>query len=142
MKKIFVAATFTNKVDYESGQVLDSYKSWLVDTLSLIERAGYETYCSLKIDDFSVNDENPVDAVNRNFDEIKQADGFLALIDEKVSAGVQTEIGAALAWGKPILMAHEPRINLQWINKAILESGKAGKCTLPLTQEKLHKFFE
>jgi len=38
--------------------------------------------------------------------EIKTADGMLAFVTDKVSAGVQTEIGMAIAQRKPVVIAH------------------------------------
>ncbi len=137
--KIFVAASFSNRINYGTKHVFDTYKEWLEDILTTIEKSGYEVYSGLRQAGYKIETEDLAVAINWDYDRLKEADVLLAILDQKVSAGVQMEIGAALAWGKPVVFAFKKGTDLAWVNTALLESGKIKKIVLPITTEKLKK---
>ena len=108
------------------------YKNWLEDLLAQLERAGHTVVCALREDKYRINDADPAGAFRLDTEAIKQCDALLALLTDSASAGVQTEIGYALALGKKVLLAHKPTDKLAYINDAIVRAGLAQELLLPL----------
>lgn len=132
---IFVAASYSAYVDYETGEVSPEYKEWLEDNLTTVEGFGHEIFCALRADDYRINDADPAEAFRLDIEHIEAADALIAFVDTKVSAGVQTEIGYALALGKKVVLAHPPDIELSWFNQAIVKAEQATEVTLPLDSD-------
>lgn len=63
--------------------------------------------------------------------EIDAADGLLAFVTDRVSAGVQTEIGMAIAKGKQVVIAHIGEHAIGYFNQAIILAGQANELVLP-----------
>jgi nucleoside 2-deoxyribosyltransferase len=133
--KIFIAASYSSRVDYVSGRVFPDYKIWLEDLLVSLERSGHTVFCALRADNYTINTANPVAAFRLDAKEIEQCDILLAFIDNNVSAGVQLEIGYALALKKNIVLAHLPKHSLPYINSAIVHASLATEVLLPFTDE-------
>jgi hypothetical protein len=60
---------------------------------------------------------------------------MLAFVTEKVSAGIQAEIGMAVAQHKPVVMVHPPEHPLAYFNQAIVLAGQAAEAVLPLESD-------
>lgn len=90
-------------------------------------------FCALRADEYKINDANPAEA------EIENADAMLASVTDKVSAGVQTEIGMAIAQKKPVVIAHLAGHGLTYFNQVIVLAGQANEMTLPIETD---PFFE
>lgn len=133
--KIFVAASYSAHVNYETGEVSPEYKEWLEDNLTTIEGFGHEVFCALRADNYRINNADPAEAFQLDVNQIKTAVALIAFVDAKVSAGVQTEVGYALALGKKIILAHPPSTELSWFNQAIVKAGQATEVTLPLDSD-------
>lgn len=135
--KIFVAASYSSQVNYETGQVFPEYKEWLEDILGTIEAGGHTVFCALRADGYQINDSDPAAAFSLDMEHIEESDALLALLTDKPSVGVQTEIGAAVALKKKVLLAHLPEHELAYFNAAILKAGMAQEIMLPITKEAL-----
>ena len=138
--KIFVAASYSSQVNYETGHVFAPYKQWLEGLLGQLEAVGFEVICSLRSDNYRINDGDPAGAFRLDTESIANSDALLALLDDHVSAGVQTEIGYALALHKRVILAHAPEDTLAYINNAVVKAGQASEVLLPLTKEGLAIF--
>lgn len=64
---------------------------------------------------------------------IEESDTLLALLGD-ISAGVQTEVGIALALGRTVFLAHAPDQPLAYFNAAIVQSAAGQEILL---QEKV-----
>lgn len=137
--KIFVAASYSSHVDYATGEVFPEYKAWLEENLSQLESFGHNVFCALRADQYRINDENPAQAFKLDMDNIDQADGLLALVNDKVSAGVQTELGVALAQRKPVVIARLSGDSLTYFNQAIVLAGQAKEVTIPFSSDPFAK---
>ena len=135
--KIFIAASYSTEVDYASGQVFDDYREWLENILETIEHSGHNAFCALREDNYQINKGDPAAAYHLDVDNIKDSDAVLALLDNNVSAGVQTEIGIALALGKRVVLAHKPEDALSYFNAAMIYAGVVQELDLPLDAKKL-----
>jgi nucleoside 2-deoxyribosyltransferase len=135
--KLFVAASYSTKVNLDTGKVFPEYKEWLEEQLNLLESFGYNVFCALRDDKYSINNDDPAKAVKSDMEQLKQADVLIALLDSKPSTGVQTEIGYALALGLKIILAHDEQTELTWFNQALIKGKLVEEIVLPFTKEKL-----
>ena len=133
--KIFVAASYSSQVNYETGEVFPEYKEWLEDNLEQLEKFGHAVFCALRADEYKINDANPAEAFSLDEAEIEKADAMLAFVTDKVSAGVQTEIGMAIAQKKPVVIAHLAEHGLTYFNQAIVLAGQADEAILPIESD-------
>jgi hypothetical protein len=60
---------------------------------------------------------------------------MLAFVTDKVSAGVQTEIGMAIAKGKQVVIAHLEEHPLTYFNAAMVKAGQARELILPIKSD-------
>jgi nucleoside 2-deoxyribosyltransferase len=134
---IFVAASYSSQVDYETGNVFPEYKEWLEDTLGLIEALGHTVFCALREDQYKINDADPAAAFSLDMEHIEQSDALIALLSDKLSAGVQTEIGVAVALKKQVFLAHLPEHELAYFNAAMLKAEVVQEIELPINKDSL-----
>ncbi|MCL2037584.1 nucleoside 2-deoxyribosyltransferase [Candidatus Saccharibacteria bacterium] len=134
--KIFVATSFSSQIDYSTGQVSSQFMDFLKSQLDVLDQFG-ETFSAVRDDNHLLNQTTPEEAFRLDMDKIKEFDVLVAFLGEKVSAGVQTEIGIALAFDKKVLLATTDDVELGYFNKAILRAGAATKVALPLDTDEL-----
>ncbi len=140
--RIFVSASYSSKVNYDTGEIYPEYKAWLEDILQLIEASGHVVFCALRADQYKINDVDPADAFNLDMKHIRDSDAILALVSDEISAGVQTEIGVGVALNKIVIIAHAPKDKLTYFNAAMVKACVALEAELPLSQKKLKILFE
>lgn len=119
-------------MNYDTGEVFPEYRQWLEDFLSQVGSYGHTVFSALQADDYKINDLSPAEAFRLDEAEIDKADALLAVVTDKVSAGVQSEIGMAIAKSKLVTIAHLPEHKLEYINQAIIKAGRASELILPL----------
>lgn len=135
--KVFVAASYSSQVNYETGEVFPEYKEWLEKTLGIIEALGHMVFCALREDQYKINDSDPAAAFSLHMEHIQESDILLALLGDKPSVGVQTEIGVGVALKKRVFLAHLPEHELAYFNSAMVKSGVTQEFELPFTEESL-----
>jgi nucleoside 2-deoxyribosyltransferase len=133
--RIFVAASYSSQVNYETGEVFPEYKEWLEENLTRLEKFGHAVFCALRADEYKINDTNPAEAFSLDEAEIEKADALIAFVTDKVSAGVQTEIGMAIAQKKLVIIAHLAEHALTYFNQAIVLAGQANETILPIESD-------
>jgi nucleoside 2-deoxyribosyltransferase len=131
--RIFVAASYSSHVDYDTGEVYDDYRDWLEAELSSLEMAGHIVFCALRDDGYKLNDADPSVAFRLDTEHISSSDALLAYVGAVPSVGVQTEIGYALALGKKVFIAHADDVELAYFNKAIVLANHAIELTHPIS---------
>lgn len=134
--KVFVASSYSTKVNYETGEVFPEFKTWLEDTLSAIESTGATAFSALRADGYKINDTDPADAFFLDKNNLDDSDVILALLDDEVSPGVQVEIGYGIAKNKVVILAHQPDHKMRYFNAAMLRAGVVRELVLPFTTEK------
>lgn len=118
--KIFLATPFSTKVDSDTGEVLPDFRKFVEGILKLVRQNGAAVYCGVEDEDWKIQDGDPIKAWRKDWEELKSADLFVAILEEGVSPGVQIEIGAAISWGKKIVLVTETEDQkLQWTNSTI-----------------------
>lgn len=135
LMKIFVAASYSSQVNYETGEVFPEYKEWLEGNLERLEKFGHSVFCALRADQYKINDADPAEAFSLDEYEISRANAMLALVTDRVSAGVQTEIGIAIAKRKQVVIAHLEEHPLEYFNRAIIKAGQANELILPFESD-------
>ena len=134
---VFVSASYSSKVNYDTGEVFPEYKEWLEDILHMIERQGHIVFCALRADQYKINNADPVAAFSLDMKHIKESDAILALLSDKVSAGVQTEIGVGVALNKQVIIAHRSDEALAYFNAAMVKAKVVRELELPLAEKVL-----
>lgn len=86
----------------------------------------------MRADNYQIADDDPAEAFFLDINEIQKSDIVIALLSDKVSAGVQVEIGYAIALKKEVILAHDKKDSLAWFNQAIIESQQARELLLPI----------
>lgn len=133
--KIFVAASYSSQVNYETGEVFPEYKEWLEGNLTQLEKFGHAVFCALRADQYRINDNNPAEAFSLDESEIEKLDAMVAFVSDMVSAGVQTEIGMAITQKKLFVLAHLAEHSLAYFNQAIVLAGQASEAMLPMVAD-------
>jgi len=133
--RVFVAASYSSQVNYDTGEVFPEYKDWLESNLELLEKLGHTVFCALRADGYKINTDDPAKAFTLDEAEIEAADALLAFVTDDVSAGVQTEIGMAIAQNKQVVIAHLPEHTLAYFNSAIVKADQASELILPMRSD-------
>lgn len=140
-KEVFVASSYSSKVNYSTGLVFPDYKDWLENVLNGLEDQGYSVFNALRVDKYRI-ETDPVAAYKLDRERIEKCDALLAILEEEGSEGVQTEVGLALGLGKTVLLAHTEKLKLGWFNQALVSSGVAHDISMPLDYEQLSRVIE
>ncbi|HTH72578.1 MAG TPA: nucleoside 2-deoxyribosyltransferase [Candidatus Pristimantibacillus sp.] len=138
--KIFVCASYSSKVNYNTGEVFPEYKAWLEGILAALEQHGHNIFCALRADQYKINEADPADAFSLDMRHIAESDCLLALVSDQASWGVQTEIGVGVATHKKVVLAYAPEHKLSYFNAAMVKAGVVDAIELPLTEENLQIF--
>lgn len=134
---IFVLTAYSSKVNYDTGEVFPEYKAWPEGILETIEQLGHTIFCALRDDQYKINDADPAGAFSLDMKHLSESDVILALLDDKTSTGVQTEIGVGVALQKKVLLAHSPDNKLAYFNAAMVKAGVVHELALPLAEKEL-----
>jgi hypothetical protein len=116
--KIFLSVSFSHQVDAQ-GAINPAYRSDLEILIQKLEEENHEVFCAPRAEGWRVTDHDPVHALRADFKEIDGADVYVAVLTDRVSAGVQLETGYALARDKRIVLASPSGTPLEWTNNAL-----------------------
>jgi len=115
---IFLSVSFSSEVD-KSGRVHAAYRSDLETLIEKLEEAGHEVFCAPRLEGWKIADHDPMHALKKDLTEIDKTDVYVAVLNERVSTGVQLETGYALARDKRIVLAAPTGIPMTWTNNAL-----------------------
>ena len=93
----------------------------------------------MREDNYRINLNDPAIAFKLDIKNIKDSSILLALLDSTVSAGVQTEIGVAIALKKKVVLAHSQENDLAYFNSAMLQAHLAQELHIPFNVTDLKK---
>lgn len=119
-KKLFVATSFSGKVDYETGKVLPEFRIE-VEAILVALRAieGLFVFCAVEHEGWRMSNDPPEIGVRNDLIEIDKADALLALLLDRPSEGVQYEMGYAAAKGKPVIVSTSADLKLGYFNQGL-----------------------
>jgi nucleoside 2-deoxyribosyltransferase len=122
--KVFLSVSYSSQVD-EAGRVLPTYRKELEAAIKEFETVNHYVYCAPREDNWTLNDTSPAEAFNVDMRAVEGCDLFIAFIGNRISAGIQMEIGYALAKGKRVVLALPTTDKLGYVNQGLVDSGNA-----------------
>jgi Nucleoside 2-deoxyribosyltransferase len=100
--KIFLCVPFSSRVDAE-GRVFNSYRKHIEALTTAIKELGHDYFVALEYTGWMMGGStSPEDELKYDLSQIDESDVIIALLEERVSAGVQLENGYAFAKGKKV----------------------------------------
>jgi nucleoside 2-deoxyribosyltransferase len=124
MKKVFLGTSFSGQVDTH-GSILPEFRRSIEQLLEGLRKNELEIFAAVEHEDFMIRADVPPEiGVKKDLDEIDAADVVVALIDDKPSAGLQFELGYAIAKGKQVVLAqHAANHQLAYFNQGAISAG-------------------
>lgn len=124
MKKVFLSTSFSGKVDYASGAVDADFRKEIETVLEALRHTGdLEAFCAVEDEGWNINNTPPEVGVKHDLDKLDEADVLLALVEEVISAGVQFELGYAVAKGKQVILASNTTAKVAYFNQGVVSNG-------------------
>jgi nucleoside 2-deoxyribosyltransferase len=124
MKKVFLSTSFSGKVNTTTGEVLLDFRKEIEAVLDALRKMGdIEVFCAIESEGWSINEVAPEVGVKYDLDQVGEADVLLALVEETISAGVQFELGYAVAKGKQVILATAIGAKIAYFNQGVVSHG-------------------
>ena len=121
--RIFLASSFSDQIDPQTKQVFVDYKVFTEYLLKGLREEVGEVFCALEHEKWQVGEEPPEIGLLRDIEEINASDCVVAMVNDKPSAGVQFELGYAVAKGKRVILARAADHQLSWFNQGTVGAG-------------------
>lgn len=97
--KIFLSVPFSSRID-TNGTVEPDYAGMIRQLIATCRAKGHEVFCSLDYAGYQLDKTaDPAEEFRRDFAEIDTTDRMYVMLEERVSSGVQLEMGYAYARG-------------------------------------------
>jgi nucleoside 2-deoxyribosyltransferase len=103
-RSVFVAGPFKNAIDPVTGLVNTHLRSRLEAVLEYFDAANYRIYNSHRRESWGAAILKPEQCTKLDYDEISDADLFVAFPGEPASPGTHIEMGWASSLGKPVIL--------------------------------------
>ncbi len=124
MKKVFLATSFSHQLDPATGEVVPEFRSFIEQLLKgLRETEDLEVFCALEYEGWRQGIQPPEIGVLKDLEEVDRADVVVCLTHDRPSAGVQFELGYAVAKGKQVIIAATTEGQLAYYNQGVVSSG-------------------
>jgi nucleoside 2-deoxyribosyltransferase len=123
MKRIFLSTTFSGQIDPVTFEVVPDFRTALEMILkALRQQPDVEVFCDVEDSGWKMpaTTEN---GVMKDIAELESADIVVALMQDKPSAGVQFEIGYAVAKGKKVVLALKAGEELSYFNQGLVSGS-------------------
>ncbi len=122
--KVFLATSFSGKLDAITGEMVPEYREFIEQLLAGLRKVpGCEVFCASEDEGWRISEALPEIGVKGDLDELEQTDVLFALMHDKPSAGVQFELGYAVAKGKRVIVALAADEPLAYYNQGIVSMG-------------------
>ncbi len=123
MKKVFLSTPVADKID-ENGNVLPEYRLFIEAILDGLRKADIEVKAAVEYDGWRLDFDIPPEiAIKKDLEKVDASDELIALVNDKPSAGVQFEIGYAIAKSKRVILAHPTDQKLAYFNQGAVGNG-------------------
>jgi nucleoside 2-deoxyribosyltransferase len=123
MKKVFLSTSFSGQVD-EYGAILPEFRKSIESLLEGLRKSELEVFAAVEHDGWMIAANVPPEiGVQKDLEELDTAEVLLALMDDKPSAGVQFELGYAVAKGKRVVLARHSAGQLVYFNQGVVSAG-------------------
>jgi nucleoside 2-deoxyribosyltransferase len=125
VKKVFLSTSFSGKVDANSGAVQPAFRAFIEQVLTALRKEELEVFCAVEHEGWLIAADIPPEVgVRKDLEMLDGADVLLAIIDMQPSAGVQFELGYAVAKGKQVILARRRGDKLAYFNQGVVSAGR------------------
>ena len=123
MKSLFVATSYSGKVNYQTGEVLPEFRRPMEEILEALRVvAKLSVFCAAEHEGWKFSNQPPEVGVKKDLEEIEKADALLSLVDG-VSEGSAYERGFATRPDKTVIIAHESETKLDYFSQGLVKLG-------------------
>lgn len=129
MKKIFLATSFSGQINPSTGTIIPEFRTEIEKLLHALRQKKYEVFCAVEVEGWQISDTPPENGVKVDLEEIDKADILLGLVHDQPSAGVQFEVGYAVALNKEVIIARHSEGKLSYFNLGLVNYGRAKEIT-------------
>ncbi|HSX00262.1 MAG TPA: nucleoside 2-deoxyribosyltransferase [Patescibacteria group bacterium] len=124
MKHIFLSTSFSGQVNYDTGEVFPEFRTSIETILTALrELLDVDVFCAVEDEGWKISADLLDKGVQKDIEEVDFADTLIALIHDAPSAGVQFEIGYAVAKGKQVILAAQTEQPLAFFNEGLVSAG-------------------
>jgi nucleoside 2-deoxyribosyltransferase len=124
MSKIFLATSFSGQVGKITAQVLPEVRQFITQILEGLRSNELEVFAAIEHEGWMIAaDVSPEIGVQKDLSEVDASDTLIALVHDKPSAGVQFELGYAIAKGKKVILACAADEHLAYFNEGVASAG-------------------
>lgn len=123
-KKVFLGAPFADYVNPATGRLYDNKQSFLKKLIKYLEQKGYIVQNSHVRESWGIDWMPPEVCTHLDYEQIKEADAFVAIPGNPPSGGVHIELGWASALGTRVIILLEQGKNY---SNLVLGLDKVGK---------------
>ena len=136
MKSIYLAARFTSALQNDTFNF--EFKNRLLQIINYLKNKGHEVFSAHLKENFGNIKCLPDEFVVRDFNDIKNCEYFIALIDEHFSGGVFIELGWASILKKKIIILIPVSMNKNEVTPVISGLQYLTACVISKYQDMDH----
>jgi hypothetical protein len=124
MKKVFLSTSFSGKVNEMTGEVLPEFRKEIEGILEALRKSGdLDVFCAVEDEGWSIDNTPPEVGVKHDIERVDTSDVLIALVEDVISAGVQFELGYAVAKGKQVILASAMNAKVAYFNQGVVSNG-------------------
>jgi nucleoside 2-deoxyribosyltransferase len=136
--KIFLSTSFSHMIDNNTMEVKPEFREEIEQILLTIRSVGHEVFAAVEDEGWKMSELTPAEGAKYDIRRVEEADIIIAILHEKISAGVQWEIGYADALGKKVYIMSDEATDIGYWNRALEDLGRIAR--LPYNRQDLKKF--
>lgn len=122
---VFVACSFSSKVDYDTGEVFPEHREYIEGVLEDIRRLGLTVFCAIEHEGWKIGQAPPEVGVEMDLTTIDASDQLLVILGTDKSDGCSYEAGHAAQAGKAVSFMFEPGVTeLSYWNQGLVNGGR------------------
>jgi nucleoside 2-deoxyribosyltransferase len=121
---IFLSVAYSSQVD-DTGRILPAYQRQLQAIINLFEADRHQVFCAPREDNWTLPHTTPAAALELDTHHLDACDLIIAFLSRHISAGIQLELGYALAKNKRLILAAKTHEPLSFVNRGLIDSGAA-----------------
>ena len=123
MKRVFLAAPFTDYRTGKNGELLQSLRRQLQSLLNRLRAEGYEVFSAHEREKWGLEIDPQAVALEEDWYELRKSDILIAILGNPISPGVQMEIGIALQREMKIIVFAERHQKLPYLIEGLRDRG-------------------
>lgn len=107
-----------------TGEVLPEFRKEIEGILEALRKSGdLDVFCAVEDEGWSIDNTPPEVGVKHDIERVDTSDVLIALVEDVISAGVQFELGYAVAKGKQVILASAMNAKVAYFNQGVVSNG-------------------